>query len=108
MYDIIKIKVRGWIRPLIMAIIVVIGGLAIWCSTTFQGKLCVEKMTGQYIAPPITHTIQVYSAGQLIGEYSGHYSVQQFEDHIVLINHDKKHDKTEIYGNTAVIVDEDD
>lgn len=35
------------------------------------------------------------------------FSVQQFDDHIVLLNHNERDDKTEIYGETAVIVDED-
>ena len=107
MFDKILLKVKKWAIPVIAAIIVVIGGLAVWCNTTFQGQLWLDKMMNLKTPPPREHCIKVYSGGEKIGEYSGHYSIEQFDDHIVLINHDKHGDKTEIYGETAVIVDED-
>lgn len=107
MHGNILLKVKKWIFPLVAAIVVVVGGLVIWCNTTFQGQLWFEKVTNQRTPPPREHTISVYSGGEEVGHYYGHYSVEQFDDHIVLISHDKHGDKTEIYGDTAVIVDED-
>lgn len=107
MFGNILLKVKKWAIPVIAALIVVVGGLTVWVNTTFQGQLWFDKMTNQRTPPPENHCIKVYSAGELVGDYDGHYSVEQFDDHIVLINHDKHDDKTEIYGETAVIVDED-
>ena len=104
---IFKLKIKQWTPYIVLATVVVVGGIWLWSNFTFQGKLWLDKMTGQCTPPPISHTIKVYSAGKLVGTYRGHFSVQQFDDHIVLLNHDERNDKTEIYGKTAVIVDED-
>lgn len=103
MFDIILTKLKKWLPPVIAAMIIVFIGLAIWCTTTFQGLLWLDKMTGQVAPPQEKHCIKLYSAGELIDEYEGYYSVQQFDNHIVLLNH-QNNDKVEVYGDTAVVI----
>lgn len=73
MFDIIKSKIKQWIPYIILAAVVVVGGIFLWSNFTFQGKLWLDKMTGQYTPTPISHTIKVYSAGKTVGTYHGHF-----------------------------------
>lgn len=105
MFDKLKHVLNQWKKPFILAVIAVIIVYLIWLFTTFQGSLMLEKITGNYTPPPNPHTIVVYEGGVKIASYTGLYSIEQFDGHIVLIDHEDN-SKIAIYGDAAVILDE--
>lgn len=106
MYDRIVKAIKRWIKPILVAVVVVIVVYAIWLFTTIQGQLTLDKITGTYTPPPVEHTISIYNDGIKVAEYTGRYSIEDFDGHVVLVNHDDK-SKVKIYGDSVVILDED-
>lgn len=103
-FDIMLNVIKRWIKPLLVAIVVAIVGYTIWLFTTVPGQLTLNKITGMYTPPPVEHTIVVYNEGIKVAEYTGKYSIEHFDDHIVLVNHDDN-SNIDIYGDSAVILD---
>lgn len=106
MYDKIMNAVRKWVKPILIAVIVVVAGYTIWLFTTTQGQLTLDEITGTYAPPPVEHVISVYDNGVKVAEYAGRYSIEKFDGHIVLVDHEGG-SKVEIYGDSVVILDED-
>lgn len=100
------IAIKKWLKPVLIAVIVVITGYTIWLFTTVQGQLTLDKIAGIYTPPPAEHMISIYDNGVKVAEYTGRYSIEKFDGHIVLVDH-KDGSKVEIYGDSAVILDED-
>lgn len=105
MFDKIKHVIKAWKKPLLFAVVVVVIGYLIWLFTSFQGKLTLDKLIGNYSPPPEVHVISIYESGEKIASYTGLYSVEQFDDHIILMNHEDN-SKISIYGDAAIVLDE--
>lgn len=106
MYDKIISAVKRWFKPILIAVIVVVAGYTIWLFTTVQGQLTLDKITGTYAPPPAEHVISIYDNGVQVAEYTGRYSIEEFDGHIVLVDHEDG-SKIKIYGDSVVILDED-
>ena len=102
--DKILSTIKKWIIPISFAFVVVMTAYVIWLFTTTQGKLTIDKFIGVYTPPPAEHTVSVYNDGTKIAEYKGRYSIERFDGHVVLVNHDDN-TKVEIYGDSSVILD---
>jgi hypothetical protein len=105
MFDKIKQIAKVWKKPLLFAIVIVTICYLIWLFTSFQGKLTLDKIIGNYSPPPEIHVISIYESGEKIASYIGLYSVEQFDDHIILMNHEDN-SKISIYGDAAIVLDE--
>lgn len=93
---------RKWKFTLAAAILVV--GLGIfWLFFTNTGWLARNSFAKSFDNNP-NRIVKIYVGSELINEYFGAYSVEQYQGYLVLINH-KNETRTNIYGNVVAIVD---
>lgn len=77
----------------------------IWLFYSQQGFLArrsFKKTIGQDTNEP--RAVRVYSGSALIETYVGHYTVEAYQNRLVIINRDNG-ETVDVWGNTSVIID---
>lgn len=70
---------------------------------TKPGMLIRQSFEKTFVGTTQTREIEIYSSGELIHEFTGHYGIEQYQGYLVIINYDTQ-ERTDIYGQTAVVI----
>lgn len=70
---------------------------------TKPGMLIRQSFEKTFIGTAQIREIEIYSSGELIHEFTGHYGIEQYQGYLVIINYDTQ-ERTDIYGQTAVVI----
>lgn len=77
--------------------------ILIYVFFTQPGMLIRQSFTKAFVGATHERQIEVYSGGDKIYSYVGHYGVEQYQGYLVIINYDTD-ERTDIYGDTAVVI----
>lgn len=98
-------KVRGhhkWKIFVYAGIILFIMGY-IWLFYTNTGWLARTSFTKTFDHAS-DRIVRIYAGNELIDEYIGAYSIEQYQGYLVLINHEQE-TRTNLYGDIVAVVD---
>lgn len=101
----IKEKTSGhhkW-KMFIYAGIIIIIFLYIWLFYTNTGWLVRTSFLKSFEREP-DRVVKVYTGSELVGEYVGKYSVENYQGYLVLIDHEHQQ-RINLYGDVVAIVD---
>lgn len=74
-----------------------------WLFGTNTGWLAQQSLFKSFNHHP-DRAVRVYTGNELIDEYVGEYSVEQYQGYLVVIDH-KNHERINLYGDVVAIVD---
>lgn len=101
-----EIGQRGEIKnkKIVFYILGCIISLCLVCVFVAQpGKMIKESIQKTFIMGSETKTIRVYNSGELISTYVGKYTIEQYDDYNIIVNHDTD-ERIDFYGNTALVI----
>lgn len=87
----------------LLAFLIVFSLIWLFCSQQgFLARRSFEKTIGQDTHEP--RVVRVYSGSALIETYVGHYTVEAYQNRLVIINRDNG-ETVDVWGDTSVIID---
>lgn len=75
----------------------------IWLFGTNTGWLARQSFFKSFDRAP-ERIVRIYSGSELIATYEGHYTVEQYQSYLVVIDFDREQ-RINVYGDVAAIVD---
>lgn len=91
------------LRVLSLIFGLIIAFILFYVFCTQPGMLIRQSFEKTFIGTTQIREIEIYSSGELIHEFTGHYGIEQYQGYLVIINYDT-HERTDIYGQTAVVI----
>ena len=98
-------KERGFRKCIcyLLAFLIVFSLIWLFCSQQgFLARRSFKKTVGQDTNEP--RVVSIYSGNALIETYVGHYTVEAYQNRLVIINRDNG-ETVDVWGNTSVIID---
>ena len=98
-------KTKGhhkWKMFLYAGIIIFILGI-IWLTQTNTGWLARNSFFKSFNHEP-NRIVKVYAGNEQIAEYVGHYTVEQYQNYLVVIDFDNQ-ERINLYGDVVAIID---
>mgnify|MGYP006871903962 CR=1 FL=1 len=87
----------------LLAFLIVFSLIWLFCSQQgFLARRSFKKTVGQDTNEP--RVVRIYSGNALIETYVGHYTVEAYQNRLVIINRDNG-ETVDVWGNTSVIID---
>lgn len=99
------IKGRGFRKCVcyLLAFLIVFSLIWLFCSQQgFLARRSFKKTVGQDTNEP--RVVRIYSGSALIETYVGHYTVEAYQNRLVIINRDNG-ETVDVWGDTSVIID---
>lgn len=87
----------------LLAFLIVFSLIWLFCSQQgFLARRSFKKTIGQDTNEP--RVVRIYSGNALIETYVGHYTVEAYQNRLIIINRDNG-ETVDVWGNTSVIID---
>ena len=99
----VKLPSRSRIISVLCAAGLIICLFLIWLFGSNTGWLARQSFFKSFDRAP-ERIVSIYSGSELIATYKGHYTVEQYQGYLVVIDFDREQ-RINVYGDVAAIVD---